>query len=60
MKSNKILIIGLSAVLAERLIYFAQQHYVLSEWLNPLKWVLLSLTFVCIVLYFKCKNDERK
>lgn len=36
MKSNKIVTIGLVAVLAERLIYFAQQHYVLPEWLNPL------------------------
>lgn len=60
MKSNKIVTIGLVAVLAERLIYFAQQHYVLPEWLNPVKWVLLALTFVCIVLYFKCQNDERK
>lgn len=60
MKKNKIITIGLLAVLTERLICFAQLHFILPDWFEPLKWILLVATFICIILYFKYRSKERK
>lgn len=53
MKENKIIIIGLLAVMAERVIYFARIYFVLPDYLNLLKWALSGVTIVCIILYYK-------
>ena len=51
MKENKIIIIGVLAVMAERVTYFARIYFVFPEYLNVLKWILLGIMIVCIILY---------
>ena len=51
MKKNKIITIGLLAVLTERLICFAQLHFILPDWFEPLKWILLAVCVCLDVLY---------
>lgn len=53
MKENNIIIIGLLAVMAERIIYFARIYFVLPEYFSVLKWILLGIVVVCIILYYK-------
>lgn len=49
MKENNIIIIGLLAVMAERIIYFARIYFVLPEYFSVLKWILLGIVVVCVV-----------